>query len=125
VSADGQQACPAAGLGAGGNTAKVKRDDVDIGDHQVPAGSQDAGELGHHRAERAHMNERQGADDQIRDFIRDRQLVSSPTAKPACGTRRRALASIRASTNSRSKPSPACARSATPSSSSKNASGCR
>lgn len=41
VSAEGQQACPPAVFGAGGNTAKVKRDDVDIGDHQVPAGSQD------------------------------------------------------------------------------------
>jgi hypothetical protein len=75
VAASGQQTRPPAGLGADGNTAEVERDDVDIGDDQVPAGSQDARELGHHRAERAHMNERQGTDDQVHRFVRDRQLV--------------------------------------------------
>src|SRR6185437_4587026 len=51
VTVRGQQGEPAVGAGCGGDAAEVERADVNVGDYQVPAGPQHAGELGHHRAE--------------------------------------------------------------------------
>jgi len=46
-----------------------------VGDHQVTAGPQDAGELGQDRTQVQDMGQREGADDDIDVLVRHGQLV--------------------------------------------------
>jgi hypothetical protein len=48
---------------------------MNVGDHQVPARTQDTGELGHHRCQRRNVDQRQGADNKVHAATAQRQPV--------------------------------------------------
>jgi hypothetical protein len=56
-----------------------------VGDGQVPAGAQHAGELGHHRCERRHMGQREAGYDELHRVVGERELVQVAEYEPGRG----------------------------------------